>query len=170
LSLEEGARKLARRPAREKGKAVLDPFVYTAYARKGWMVPNQYWTPGALSPMPIMGKYCMYCGNEFMPPRKLGRINAQRFRDELIMDNLGLAGSIAMGRGAPPGSSAPVRTKTRSRSPSSRRINSGTRPSSGSRTAPPITFTPPAAPARGGRKWIRTSIDDRFEKDKTDIP
>jgi len=80
---------MARRLARERGKAVLDPFVYIAYARKGWMVPNQYWTPGALSPMAIMGKYYMYYGNEFMPPRKLGRINAQRFRDELIMDNLG---------------------------------------------------------------------------------
>ena len=89
LNLEEGARKLARRFAREKGKAVLDPFVYTAFARKGWMVPNQYWTPGALSPMAIMGKYYMYYGNEFMPPRKLGRINAQHFRTELIMDNLG---------------------------------------------------------------------------------
>jgi glyceraldehyde-3-phosphate dehydrogenase (ferredoxin) len=89
LNLEEGARKLARRLARERGKAVLDPFVYSAYARKGWMVPNQYWTPGALSPMPIMGKYYMYYGNEFMPPRRLGHINAQRFRDELIMDNLG---------------------------------------------------------------------------------
>ena len=90
LNMEEGARKLARRLAREKGKAVLDPFVFTAYARKGWMVPNQYWTPGALSPMAIMGKYYMYYGAEFMPPRKLGRINAQRFRDELIMDNLGM--------------------------------------------------------------------------------
>ena len=90
LDLEDGARRLARRLAREKGKAILDPFVYTAYARKGWMVPNQYWTPGALSPMAIMGKYYMYYGAEFMPPRKLGRINAQRFRDELIMDNLGM--------------------------------------------------------------------------------
>jgi len=54
------------------------------------MVPNQYWTPGALSPMAIMGKYYMYYGAEFVPPRKLGRINAQRFRDELIMDNLGM--------------------------------------------------------------------------------
>jgi len=90
LDMQEGARKLARRLAREKGKAVLDPFVYTAYARKGWMVPNQYWTPGALSPMAIMGKYYMYYGAEFVPPRKLGRINAQRFRDELIMDNLGM--------------------------------------------------------------------------------
>jgi glyceraldehyde-3-phosphate dehydrogenase (ferredoxin) len=90
LNMEEGPRKLARRLAREKGKQVLDPFVFTAYARKGWMVPNQYWTPGALSPMAIMGKYYMYYGNEFMPPRKLGRINAQRFRDELILDNLGM--------------------------------------------------------------------------------
>jgi len=89
LNMEDGARKMARRLARERGKAVLDPFVYTAYARRGWMVPNQYWTPGALSPMAIMGKYYMYYGSEFMPPRKLGRINAQRFRDELIMDNLG---------------------------------------------------------------------------------
>ena len=90
LEMEEGARRFARRLARERGKAVLDPFVYIAYARKGWMVPNQYWTPGALSPMAIMGKYYMYYGNEFMPPRKLGRISAQRFRDELIMDNLGM--------------------------------------------------------------------------------
>jgi glyceraldehyde-3-phosphate dehydrogenase (ferredoxin) len=89
LDLSEGARKLARRWARDKGKQVLDPFVYVAFARKGWIVPNQYWTPGALSPMPIMGKYYMYYGNDFLPPRSLGRINAERFRNELVMDNLG---------------------------------------------------------------------------------
>ncbi len=69
---------------------MLDPFVFVAYARKGWMVPNQYWTPGALSPMAIMGKYYMYYGNDFVPPRSLGRINAERFRNELVMDNLGM--------------------------------------------------------------------------------
>jgi glyceraldehyde-3-phosphate dehydrogenase (ferredoxin) len=90
LNLEEGPRRVARRLAREKGRQVLDPFIFIAFARRGWMVPNQYWTPGALSPMAIMGKYYMYYGNEFMPPRKLGRINAQRFRDELILDNLGM--------------------------------------------------------------------------------
>ncbi len=90
LNLGEGARKFARRLARDKGKEVLDPFVYVGYARKGWMVPNQYWTPGVLSPMPIMGKYYMYYGNDFAPPRTLGRINAERFRAELIMDNLGV--------------------------------------------------------------------------------
>ena len=90
LNMEEGARKFARRLARDRGKKVLDSFVYVAYGRRGWMVPNQYWTPGALSPMAIMGKYYMYYGSEYLPPRKLGRINAQRFRDELIMDNLGM--------------------------------------------------------------------------------
>ncbi len=58
-------------------------------ARAGWCRTSTG-RPGALSPMAIMGKYYMYYGAEFMPPRKLGRINAQRFRDELIMDNLGM--------------------------------------------------------------------------------
>jgi glyceraldehyde-3-phosphate dehydrogenase (ferredoxin) len=53
------------------------------------MVPNQYWTPGVLSPMAIMGKYYMYYGPDFVPPRSLGRLDAERFRLELILDNLG---------------------------------------------------------------------------------
>ncbi len=56
-----GARKVAPRLARGKGKDVLDRFVYNAYARGGWMVPNQYWTPGVLSPRAIMGKYYILC-------------------------------------------------------------------------------------------------------------
>ncbi|HQP30270.1 MAG TPA: aldehyde ferredoxin oxidoreductase N-terminal domain-containing protein [Deltaproteobacteria bacterium] len=88
--LSEGARRLARLLARDKGSAVLDCFLYTAYARNGWMVPNQYWTPGTLSPMAIMGKYYMHYGKEFLPPRELGRRDAQRFLRELIMDNLGV--------------------------------------------------------------------------------
>lgn len=90
VNLEEGARKFARRLAREKGPDVLNSFVYNAFARKGWMAPNQYWTPGVLSPMAIAGKYYMYYGQEFMAPRELGRVNASRFRMELMMDNLGL--------------------------------------------------------------------------------
>lgn len=89
LDLEEGARKLARKLAREKNTEILDLFVYNAFARRGWVVPNQYWTPGVLSPMPIMGKYFMYYGGEFLPPRELGRKNAKRFRQELILDNMG---------------------------------------------------------------------------------
>jgi glyceraldehyde-3-phosphate dehydrogenase (ferredoxin) len=90
LDLREGARKLARRLAREKGRAVLDPLVITAFGRNGWMVPNQYWTPGVLSPMAIMGKYYMHYGNEFVPPRSLGRFDADRFHAELVLDDLGM--------------------------------------------------------------------------------
>ncbi|MBF0528556.1 MAG: aldehyde ferredoxin oxidoreductase [Deltaproteobacteria bacterium] len=90
LNLSEGARKVARRLARERSKKILDMFIYNANARKGWMVPNQYWTPGVLSPMAITGKYYMMYGQEFYPPRELGRRNAKRFMAELILDNLGL--------------------------------------------------------------------------------
>ncbi|HPD64954.1 MAG TPA: aldehyde ferredoxin oxidoreductase N-terminal domain-containing protein [Bacteroidia bacterium] len=89
INLSEGARKLARQWSRQKGKKILDCFVYNAFARKGWMVPNQYWTPGALAPMAIMGKYYMYYGNEFVEPRELGRLNADRMKKELILDNMG---------------------------------------------------------------------------------
>ncbi|MBI5360691.1 MAG: aldehyde ferredoxin oxidoreductase [Planctomycetes bacterium] len=90
MDFGEGARKFARRLAREKGPDVLNCFVYNAFARKGWMAPNQYWTPGVLSPMAIAGKYYMYYGQEFIAPRELGRVNASRFRMELMLDNLGL--------------------------------------------------------------------------------
>jgi len=89
LDISEGARKFARRLARDKGRDVLNRFVYSAFARKGWMVPNQYWTPGVLSPMPIMGKYYMHYGQDFIPPRELGKFNASRLNSELVMDTLG---------------------------------------------------------------------------------
>ncbi len=89
IDLSEGARKFARRLSRERGEKIINAFPYNAFARKGWMVPNQYWTPGTLSPMAIMGKYYMYYGKDFLPPRELGRKDAERFRQELILDNTG---------------------------------------------------------------------------------
>ena len=90
LDLSEGPRKWGRRVKRDGGTRVLDRFVYTANGRRGWMVPNQYWTPGVLAPMGIMGKYYMHYGAEFLPPRALGRACAERLRKELGMDNAGL--------------------------------------------------------------------------------
>lgn len=90
IDLSEGARKYARRLSRAKGENLMDHFVYNAFARNGWMVPNQYWTPGALSPMAIMGKYYMYYGDNFVSPRELGRVNASRMAAELIIDNMGI--------------------------------------------------------------------------------
>jgi glyceraldehyde-3-phosphate dehydrogenase (ferredoxin) len=89
VDLSNGTRDFAKKLAEEKGSDVLDKFVYTAYSTKGWMVPNQYWTPGALSPMSIMGKYYMYYGSDFMIPEKVGSKGSQRLAGELIMDNIG---------------------------------------------------------------------------------
>ena len=90
LDLREGPRKWGRAIKRSKGVRILDRFVYSAHGRKGWMVPNQYWTPGVLAPMAIMGKYYMHYGTEFMAPRQLGRKCADRLKKELSLDNAGL--------------------------------------------------------------------------------
>ena len=90
VDLSRGARGFARRLSREKGTRVADAFVYNAFGRRGWMVPNQYWTPGAMSPMAITGKYFMYYGDDFLPPRELGRRNAEQLQKELVLDNTGM--------------------------------------------------------------------------------
>jgi glyceraldehyde-3-phosphate dehydrogenase (ferredoxin) len=43
-----------------------------------------------LSPMPIMGKYYLYYGPEFLTPAELGRRNVERMTFELINDNSGI--------------------------------------------------------------------------------
>jgi glyceraldehyde-3-phosphate dehydrogenase (ferredoxin) len=90
LDLSEGPRKWGRKVKHERARRILDRFVYTANGRRGWMVPNQYWTPGVLAPMGIMGKYYMHYGAEFLPPRKLGQACAERLCKELGMDNAGI--------------------------------------------------------------------------------
>lgn len=90
IDLSQGARKFGRHLARRKGKDILDRFVYTAFARQGWVVPNQYWSTGVMSPMAIMGKYYMNYGKDFLPPRELGRENGRRMIKELMMDNTGI--------------------------------------------------------------------------------
>jgi glyceraldehyde-3-phosphate dehydrogenase (ferredoxin) len=64
--------------------------VYVAFSRRGWMIPNQYWVSGVLAPMAIMGKYYMIYSHDFIPPRTLGRMCADRMKKELILDNLGI--------------------------------------------------------------------------------
>jgi glyceraldehyde-3-phosphate dehydrogenase (ferredoxin) len=88
--LSVGVRKWARRLQKQTGKKIIDKLLYNSNGRKGWMVPNQYWTPGVLAPMAIMGKYYMYYGNDFVPPRTLGNLCADRFKQELIIDNMGV--------------------------------------------------------------------------------
>ena len=89
LDFREGVRKWSRIHSRKKGITLHDQLVYTANNRRGWMVPNQYWVLGVLSPMAIMGKYYMIYSYDFIPPRTLGRMNAERMKKELLLDNLG---------------------------------------------------------------------------------
>lgn len=90
IDLSRGVRYYLKNILPENKKEAAEYFVYTASGRDGWMVPNQYWTPGVLSPMPIMGKYYMHYGSDFLPPRELGRKNAERLIKELILDNTGM--------------------------------------------------------------------------------
>ncbi len=90
LDFREGARKWSRANSAGRAKPLHDSLVYIAFSRRGWMVPNQYWVAGALSPMTIMGKYYMVYSNDFIPPRELGRKCAERLKKELILDNLGI--------------------------------------------------------------------------------
>jgi len=91
LDLSDGARAAARRIGGRTGRMrdVLDRLVVTCASERGWMVPNQYWVPGMFSPMAIMGKYYEYYGDDFVPPRTLGRMNAERMVQEVMMDNMG---------------------------------------------------------------------------------
>ena len=90
IDLSEGARKFARRLARKKGTAIMDYFVFNSFARRGWMVPNQYWVPGVLAPMPAMGRYYMHYAPQYLDPRTLGKISVDRMKTELMLDNLGV--------------------------------------------------------------------------------
>jgi glyceraldehyde-3-phosphate dehydrogenase (ferredoxin) len=90
IDFREGIRKWSRINSAGRGLNLHDSLVYIAFGRRGWMAPNQYWVPGALAPMTIMGKYYMVYSNDFLPPRELGRKSAERMKAELILDNLGI--------------------------------------------------------------------------------
>jgi len=74
----------------EIGQRTVDRAVYTAHGRQGNMTPNQYWVPGMLSPMPLMGKYFVYYGFDYLPPRLLGRRCVERMVYELFSENTGV--------------------------------------------------------------------------------
>lgn len=64
--------------------------VFLNHGPNGSMVPNQYWVPGMVAPMPMMGKYYVYYGNDFVGPQALGRKNVERMVYELSTDNYGI--------------------------------------------------------------------------------
>ena len=74
----------------EPGRRTVDRAVYTAHGESGCMAPNQYWVPGMFSPMPLMGKYFVYYGLDFLPPRELGKKCVERMVYELYNENTGI--------------------------------------------------------------------------------
>ena len=64
--------------------------VFNSHAQSGCMVPNQYWVPGMLAPMAMLGKYFVYYGVDYLPPRELGRKCVERMVYELFSENSGV--------------------------------------------------------------------------------
>jgi glyceraldehyde-3-phosphate dehydrogenase (ferredoxin) len=67
-----------RYPQARGGQPLSARAVYTAHGEQGSMTPNQYWVPGMFSPMPMMGKYFVYYGVDYLPPSLLGRRCVER--------------------------------------------------------------------------------------------
>ncbi|MBU0979673.1 MAG: aldehyde ferredoxin oxidoreductase [Nanoarchaeota archaeon] len=86
----DGIREAAKQLDKKLGIKSINLAAFIPHNKHGCMVPNQYWTPGMFSPMPIMGKYFEYYGAGFFPPRELGRKNVERMAKELYMDNTGM--------------------------------------------------------------------------------
>ena len=66
------------------------PAVYTSHGVSGCMAPNQYWVPGMLAPMPMMGKYFVYYGVDYVSPRELGKKCVERMTYEFFSENSGV--------------------------------------------------------------------------------
>jgi len=86
----EGIREASAELDRLFGIRSIDRAVFIAHGESGHMVPNQYWVPGMLSSMPMMGKYYVSYGVEYLPPYELGRKNVERMTYELFSDNSGI--------------------------------------------------------------------------------
>ncbi len=87
---QTGIRAAAEALDKRHRKKTVERAVYIPHGESGYMVPNQYWVAGMLSPMPMMGKYYVYYEGKFMPPFELGRKNVERMVYELFTDNSGI--------------------------------------------------------------------------------
>ena len=89
--IRAAAHALADRYPAEPGQlGPLEHAVYIPQGENGGLTPNQYWVPGMFSPMPMMGKYFVYYGVDYQPPRELGRRCVERMVFELFSENTGV--------------------------------------------------------------------------------
>jgi glyceraldehyde-3-phosphate dehydrogenase (ferredoxin) len=86
----QGMRAAAQELDKTYGIDSLNRAVFIPHGESGYMAPNQYWVPGMLSPMPMMGKYFVYYDLLFLDPYALGRKNVERMTYELFNENSGI--------------------------------------------------------------------------------
>ncbi len=86
----QGMRAAAPALDRRYGIDSLSRAVFLSHGENGCMAPNQYWVPGMLSPMPMMGKYFVYYNADVIDPYLLGRKNVERMVYELYNENSGI--------------------------------------------------------------------------------
>jgi glyceraldehyde-3-phosphate dehydrogenase (ferredoxin) len=91
MSGEDNAKDPSPGAGRPRGVSrTIDLAVYVAHGESGCMTPNQYWAPGMLAPMPMMGKYFVYYGVDYVAPRELGHKCVERMVYELFNENSGV--------------------------------------------------------------------------------
>ncbi len=86
----QGLRQAAQALSQRYGAAAAERAAYNSHGGQGCLTPNQYWTPGMLSPMPMMGKYFVYYGYDYLAPKALGRKCVERMVYELFSENSGV--------------------------------------------------------------------------------
>jgi len=64
--------------------------LYVSNGPGGGIAPMQFWSPGALAPGTIAGRYHTYFGGDHVAVKQLGRLCAERAVQEIALDNLGL--------------------------------------------------------------------------------
>jgi hypothetical protein len=131
------------------------PFVYTAFGRKGWMVPNQYWTPGRDVADGDHGQVLHVLRQRLPAAARAGRMNAERMKERADDRQPGLCRfhrgwAEEMLPEIVESLSTGSRTACRSKSPSRRAASTAATPrSSGSRSGPgsaaPSSATAPRA-------------------------
>ena len=101
VDMSQGARKWGRRLSRARGKRLLDSFVYVAFGRQGWMVPNQYWAPGCLPPCPSWASTTCTTGSPLRPRAPSGGCARSDSRRSFSWTRPGSAGSTGDGQRTP---------------------------------------------------------------------
>jgi len=91
--IRTAAKRLSEKYASREGDAgvkFLDLANYVPFGLDGYVAPCQYWVPGFYIPLLVQGKFYTYYGNDFYPPKDLGKKSADRSVKELFSGNTGI--------------------------------------------------------------------------------